>query len=773
MGFPAELRKINRWLCYDLSNKIPLSPVNGVKAIDVTNPDNLSDSQTALITKETHSDIGIGFALGYGIMGIDFDHCIDEDGCVDSEIMNIIEEIGSYTEISHSGTGIHIICKGELPAAGNRGKIGDVNIEMYDQNRYFTMTGRVLNGYNKLRSGKKVVPKVQEKYCKRTEVTENITKECHICEDIPAQLEKAMKDPVFAAYYNGERPTGDESVDDMGFMQKIVFWFGRDMDTCIDIFMSSDYFDTKDDAHKRKAERADYLPRTYNTANSRTVATYFDKDAVVMIKNANGEYIPCTKYGFHDSGNAQRFTDMFGTLTRFNHTNERWYNWKGTHWSEDTTACVKRLFNDMLRSMTEEAMILPADTENEQEERKEYFKWINKSQSHRGKENALKEATALEPIACDSGSFDADTSLFNLSDGTLELDTLTLREHRPSDMLTQMSQTKLGTGTPHRWLQFIDEITCGDADLARYIQRCVGYSLTGDTSEQCMFFLYGMGANGKSTFLDIVTALLGDYAKNAEAKTLMMKSTDSSANSDIARLQSARFVTVVETNEQQALDESLVKHLTGGEVVTARYLYGHEFQFIPQFKIWIATNHKPIIRGTDLGIWRRVKLIPFLATFSDEQKDVNLKDKLLAELPDIFTWALDGLKDWKAGGLREPEIVTESVKDYQREMNSVGQFFDDCVVITNEPTDKLSAKELYTAYKQWATFHDYTIETQTKFGKRIKEYCPVKVKLSTGFVYRGVKMIDDFDDTYDDTVLDSYTSDGNNSNVVEITHNTK
>ena len=229
------------------------------------------------------------------------------------------------------------------------------------------------------------------------------------------------------------------------------------------------------------------------------------------------------------------------------------------------------------------------------------------------------------------------------------------------------------------WKNFLDTVFAGDADLIRYVQKAVGYSLTGDTSEQCVFFLYGTGSNGKSTFLSTIRQVFGDYAANVQPETLMVKpSSSGGANSDIARLKSARFVTSTEPNEGMRLNEGLIKQLSGEDSVTARKLYSDEFEFLPEFKLWMGANHKPIIRGTDTGIWRRVHMIPFEVSISDEKKDKHLPGKLRGEIAGILNWAVEGYRLYASEGLKMPGAVAKAVAEYRHEMDSISQFLEEC-----------------------------------------------------------------------------------------------
>ncbi|EIJ0903701.1 DNA primase, partial [Listeria monocytogenes] len=250
-----------------------------------------------------------------------------------------------------------------------------------------------------------------------------------------------------------------------------------------------------------------------------------------------------------------------------------------------------------------------------------------------------------------------------------------------------------------------------------YIQKAVGYSLSGSTSEQVMFILFGNGRNGKSVFLDIINDIFGSYATNIQPQTIMVKQQSSNANSDIARLHGARFVTTTEPNEGVRLDEGLVKQLTGGDKVTARHLYKDEFEFTPEFKIWMATNHKPIIRGRDDGIWRRLHLVPFTVKIPDEKVDKQLKYKLRSELTGILNWAVEGFLKWQKEGLGMPKAVENASSEYKSEMDVITAFIEDCCDVGEK--QEVDVKVLYETYREWAKDNGQYLMSNTKFGKEL------------------------------------------------------
>jgi putative DNA primase/helicase len=248
-----------------------------------------------------------------------------------------------------------------------------------------------------------------------------------------------------------------------------------------------------------------------------------------------------------------------------------------------------------------------------------------------------------------------------------------------------------------------------------------------------------MGNNGKSTFLDTIADLLGGYAVNAQPDTIMTKKFgDNSALSDIARLKSARFVTCEEPTEGVRLNEGLLKQLTGGGKVTCRFLYSEEFEYTPEFKIWVATNHKPIIRGTDMGIWRRIKLIPFEVTIPKEKVDKLLKYKLREEFPQILAWAVEGCIAWQKQGLAEPDIVLDAVKEYKVEMDLLASFIDECIEIDYDSDEKIPASYLFRVYSKWAKANNEYEMSSKKFFREIGKKLPDKGRSGKGIFYRSI-----------------------------------
>lgn len=269
------------------------------------------------------------------------------------------------------------------------------------------------------------------------------------------------------------------------------------------------------------------------------------------------------------------------------------------------------------------------------------------------------------------------------------------------------------------WERFLFRIQ-PDPEVRSFLARAVGYTLTGSVREHCLFFLYGEGANGKTTFLETIKALMGNYAVKVESSALLSRGRGApgGATPNLARLKGSRMALVSEIQAGTYLAESLVKDITGGDTIVARELYASLFEFVPTHKLWMMGNHKPNIRGSDLGIWRRIKLIPFKVTIAKKDQDLELQSKLRDELDGVLTWAVTGLQAWVEGGLGEAEQVEQATEAYRAEMDRVGAFIKDCCVLG--PNKRTKSQDLYTVYKDWCRSRGFEPLNSRNFGAELK-----------------------------------------------------
>jgi len=415
-----------------------------------------------------------------------------------------------------------------------------------------------------------------------------------------------------------------------------------------------------------------------------------------------------------DLGNAERLIAAHGKDLHYVTAWKSWLVWTGKYWRRDDTCELERRAKKTVRGIWREAR-----QEKNKDRKKDLARHAIQSESN-GSIRAMIERARAEPgVAIRYQEFDRHPFLLNLRNGTLDLSTGQLSAHDRDHLLTKYADVEFIDGAEcPLWLAFLKRIFDDNQEIISYLQRAVGYSLTGDTREQCLHLLHGSGSNGKSTFLEVLQALLGDYGVQADFATFVERKTDGPRN-DVARLAGARMVRSSEVGEGKRLNESLVKSLTGQDTIAARFLYSEAFEFKPTFKLWLAANHKPVIRGTDHAIWRRVRLIPFTVTISDDEKDETLKDRLIAELPGILRWAVAGCEQWLERGLQAPEAVTVATSNYKNESDIIGNFLEECCEIA--PSLEVPATDLYAAYKRWAHDNGEFELSQTAFGRRIEE----------------------------------------------------
>ena len=427
--------------------------------------------------------------------------------------------------------------------------------------------------------------------------------------------------------------------------------------------------------------------------------------------NGRGTTQPAGGYNLTDLGNARRLVHRHGRNLRYCWLWRKWLVWDGKRWVKDDTGEVYRLAKETVSSIYQEAAAAPND-----EARKELGKHATRSEAGARIKEMVDLARSDVPVMPDE--LDASPDLLNTESGTIDLRTGELREHRREDLITKIAPTtyRPDAAAP-TWEAFLERVLPGE-DLRAFVQRAVGYSATGDTSEQCMFINYGGGANGKSTFQEAIAAALGDYAMRAPTEMLLAKRSDGVPN-DVARLKGARFVSASETEEGRRLAESRIKDLTGQDTITARFMKAEWFDFAPTHKLWLSTNHKPEIRGTDAAIWRRIRLVPWAVTIPPAEQDKKLPIALRHELAGILAWVVRGCLQWRREGLQAPDEVRQATGEYRAEMDVLAGFLVECCELDTGHWEY--AKDLYECYKRWCDENGERPEPQRKFGGRLGE----------------------------------------------------
>jgi P4 family phage/plasmid primase-like protien len=441
--------------------------------------------------------------------------------------------------------------------------------------------------------------------------------------------------------------------------------------------------------------------------------------------------------GRTDLANGRRLVVYRGENLRWCEAWGKWLTWVGTHWTMDTQRLAETFAKDTATAIWRKiAAILP---EAEPGIADEMLRFAKQTASARGVGNMLAMAKSEPGMPITLGMLDTDPWSLNVLNGTLDLRTGELRPPNRSDLLTKLCAVEYDPkATCPNWEAMLATIMANHSGLITFLQRAIGYSLTGDVSEQVLFLLWGKGANGKSTLLNAIIDVFGsDYAMQAPDGLLMAKQGEGHPT-ERADLYGKRIVSSVEIEDGRRLAESLIKQLTGGDPIRARRMREDFWEFWPSHKLWMALNHKPIIRGTDHGIWRRIKFVPFVVTIPDADQDKQLGVKLQAERQGILAWAVRGCLAWQQHGLGEPDEVKAATAEYRGEMDVLGAFISDCCI--EGPAFSAKASSIYAAYDKWCQANGEHAVNQRRFGVAISERGIERYK-NDGVWYQGVGLI--------------------------------
>lgn len=441
-------------------------------------------------------------------------------------------------------------------------------------------------------------------------------------------------------------------------------------------------------------------------------------------------------YTGNDAGRAERFVDRHFAHIRFVPAWAKWLIWQDHYWRPDDDGAIMRLALDHHRQLLREA----ADVRDDRARADAVQAAMEMGDTHTIK-RMLELARVDGRIVARHDSLDADPFLLGVQNGVVELRTGEFRAGKPTDLITKrVGAPYVAEAACPRWVAFLDRVLASNGTLIDFQQRLWGYTLTGDTSEQIFGFLHGGGKNGKSVHNETAQALLGDYAQRAPQSLLTASNNGREPSHEIARLQGARLVIGSETEEGARLAESRVKDITGGDTLTGRFLYAEAFDFRPCLKLWMFGNHRPTISGTDEGIWRRMRLIPFTVHIPEAERDPHLPDVLRGELPGILQWALAGTRQWLERGLDAPSIVMAASEEYRREEDTLGDFLQD--ELQEAPGASVRAGEMFARYRAWCERVGYRYPlAQKALTKRLGERPGmVASRLSAGMIFRGVSL---------------------------------
>lgn len=466
-----------------------------------------------------------------------------------------------------------------------------------------------------------------------------------------------------------------------------------------------------------------------------TLAEVIDRDIVRLIRSWLSIGIQTPRFNLTDEGNAERLTFYFGDDVRYAEDSDAWFAWDGHRWTRDNKSNVRIL---ELATAVNEKVIEEARREPDEERQKALYKWAFQGGNVARMSALVKVAKAQTSIRRYETTFDLDAMLLNCTNGTLNLVTGGLQPWSRDDYLTKT------TGIPYvkaascpMWMRFLDRIMDGDQDMIGFLRRAVGFSITGSKT-QAVFICYGTGANGKTTFLETVRTMLGEYARNTSPSTFAADNRNA-IRSDIARLRGARYVTCTELEPGAGVATATLKYITGGERITARELYQSEIEYTPVFKPWLACNTRPGISDHTEGMWRRIRLIPFTVQIPDAEQDTTLPQRLVErELTGILSWAVSGAREWLRDGLQEPEKVVTATAQYRADTDVIGDFVDSLCIVAENITVPTSS--LYQAYVGWCSSRSQKPLSAVSLATRLRDRGFITEEGPRGKQWRGVAL---------------------------------
>ena len=781
-----ELRSSPHWVCWKLVTikgrvrKMPYNGRNGDTA-SVSDPATWSEYETAEAYAVKHHMAGVGFVLteDSGYIGIDLDKCVGEDGVVMPWAREVLDLAETYAELSPSGRGIHLFARGHLDGAV---KCDPAGVELYCTSRYFTVTGNHVEGAPaEIREAPKTVAALIARMAQvrgaaaepapapRQSVRQpNAPDPLDMLGDADRGVRRVARDgginfrrinddaladlswvpsifpsarymPGTHSYRVSSADLGRDLEEDLSIASNGIIDFGiHDMGdprqgrrTAIDVVMEHGGAPDAVSAARWLASQLGRAPEDYGLdAPTRTTGEPSASAAGNGSGSGSGDAKRDVSAGddadrapaFSDEALALRFADQHVGDLRYVAAWGRSLIWDGRRWRFDDTWHAFDLARHICREAAAECNM----------------RNVSKALAS-GKTVAAVErlAKADRRLAATTDQWDADPWLLNTPGGVIDLRTGEQRAHDPDDYCTHMTAVAPGGACPG-WQDFLSRVTGGDGELQSFLRRVAGYALTGSTAEHALFFLFGTGANGKSVFLSTIAGILADYHRTAAIETFVASAVERHPT-DLASLRGARLVTATETEEGRRWAEARIKALTGGDTIAARFMRQDFFEFVPQFKLVIAGNHKPGLRSVDEAMRRRLNLIPFTVTIPPKERDKELVEKLRAEWPGILQWMIDGCLDWqrrdgqRPAGLAAPKIVTDATADYLAEEDAVSSWIEERCERDPQAWEKTT--DLFQSWRFWAERSGEFVGSSKALHQKLKDrgFEPKRTKTAKGF----------------------------------------
>ena len=770
VNIPQELKNNASFCVWKLEKrrgkptKVPYNPRTGQLA-KTNDASTFSDFGTAMKAYAMGGWDGIGYRVSEGIGAIDIDHCIREDGSLNDVAASILAFLpDAYFERSPSGTGLRGFFRLSPDFAYDK-TVYYINnrqhgLEVYlpgTTNRFVTVTGDTYRTGTVTRNDEALQNLLDTFMKRKMQVSNKTVEPCSYLTDeqVIEHASRSESGEKFKALMEGRWEEGYDSQSDadMALVSILAFWCGNVVEQIDRIFRTSGLMRDKWDRQTGEQTYGSITIRNAVSTNDTIYTPIRDTESAEAdfedLDEANTlpsfepdlskvtltleEMQPHTnpRYQRDEIGIGYAFADYFKPIARFDRERGIWYVFDGKVWQPDENALAvaelaKRLAD---RLYTFALQIKDEDTRNR------YIKRVQKLQMRKNRRTMIEDAKSVYPVP--HSIFDRNTDLFNCQNGTLNLTTGEFRPHDPADFLTLMSGITYDPDAAcPRWNTFISEVMVNDADLAVYLQKALGYALTGDTRLECLFILYGATSrNGKGTTMETFLKIMGDYGKTSNPEMLSTKFGNTNASGpseEIARLAGVRFVNISEPEKKITFNAALVKRMTGNDTLNARFLHENSFDFKPNFKIFINTNYKPSVSDMTLFYSNRLKLIPFKRHFEEHEQDKGLKNFFSepANLSAIFNWCYEGYRLFRSDALADPAAVVSATKEYQEESDRIGQFVD--AWLEEGEAYEVRTSAAYKLYGEWCDKYGYRKENSTNFNNAIQRFFPIQRKRPNG-----------------------------------------
>lgn len=767
---PDVLKQAERWCCWrrELTDKgtftkKPMQASWPGRGFSKTTASQYRSFATAVKTYELHRNNertpidGIGFVTGGGFVALDWDECVDEvTREIHPEVESQLRRLNTYAEFSPSGRGVRAFVKGKLPGESVVAK-DDVGIELYDEPNYVTVTGFAVPGFPsevaeggeallelyEMANAKKEAARERREAEKKARKASTARQAATISPEKPEQGDeippagRSLSDEEVLSLARNSQTNAAQLLDgsvsgypsqseaEYALANHLAFYAGPGGEAQVERLIRGSGMN-RDKLNNSLGGDRTYLSHTVAKAFDGRTDFYSPRTSTARRREAEVLSLPNGMAGtgpasltdtstLTDVGLARRLVLESRGKLRYVKEWKAWLAWSGRQWMRDDGLAAAHVAKQVSDKLWQELAELPS------ENRQRVVSFVKAASSSRGIEAAVKLARSEPGVVVTAGELDRHPYLLNVQNGVLNLETAELLPSSPEHLLTHMAGVSFDVAANcPTWRKFIDEVTNGDKELAGFLQRSCGLALSADVSEQVLWLHHGEGRNGKSTMLNVLSLLLGSYAGPAPLEMLLVRGKQAKeAEQQFATLAGKRLVTTVEADSGVRFSEATTKLLTGGDIVLARRLYEDPWPVQPSWKLHVAANHKPLVRGRDEGIWRRLMLTPWLRRFEGAAEDKRLKEKILAELPGVLNWCLGGFVQWRSGGLRPPKQVLAATAEYRDENDVMGSWMAECCL--KDANVVAEAQQLYNSYRNWCENTGERVDSAKAFGTQLEK----------------------------------------------------